>query len=114
MMHHMPMQPAMDDVLELDQISDIEPEPDYRLVSDPVADGASQAFAQLTGAYGMTRGLPLGKAHKSLEELVKELLRPMLKNWLDKNLNSLVERMIEREISKIAGRGEEDNESDFR
>jgi len=81
---------------------------DFRLVSDPVADSASAAFAQLTGAYGMQRGMPLGATHKTLEELVKELLRPMLKNWLDKNLANIVERAVEREITKIAGRGEDD------
>jgi len=95
-----------EDVLELTDI--VEPEREaFTLVSEPTVETATAAFQQLTDTYGMTKGLPMGAAHKTLEELTKELLRPMLKTWLDKNLSNLVERMVEREISKIAGRADD-------
>jgi len=78
------------------------------LVSDVTAVAAASAFTQFAGAVTQAKGVPLGGAGRTLEELVKELLRPMLKEWLDTNLEAIVNRAVEREISKLAGHADED------
>jgi len=78
----------------------------HTLLSDQAADITTETFSGLTGAVSAARGMPMGYAHQTLEELVKTLLRPMLKEWLDENLPSLVERLVEKEIVKLVGRAE--------
>ena len=77
------------------------------LVSPTTADATTGAFAGMTSALHVTRGLPLGN-NQTLEGIVKELLRPMLKEWLDENLAPMVQRIVEREVAKLAGRAEDD------
>ncbi|MDA1101071.1 MAG: DUF2497 domain-containing protein [Proteobacteria bacterium] len=78
----------------------------HTLLSDHAADLTTETFSGLTGAVSAARGMPMGYAHQTLEELVKDLLRPMLKEWLDGNLPTLVERLVEKEIVKLVGRAE--------
>ncbi len=77
------------------------------LVSAGTAHATTGAFAGMTTALHDSRGLPLGH-NKTLEDIVKELLRPMLKEWLDANLTPMVQRIVEREVSKLAGRAEDE------
>jgi len=79
---------------------------DSDLLSNQSATAAASALAGLAGVVTAQRGMPLGNANKTLEDLVKELLRPMLKQWLDANLPPLVERLVQREISKLAGQAD--------
>ena len=116
-----------EDILELTEIvddlagsldSESEPEPDsaaaalspktdfQTLLSDHTAEMATDKLSGLTGAVAAARGLSLGYAQQTLEDLVKDLLRPMLKEWLDDNLPPLVERLVEKEIAKLVGRAE--------
>ena len=81
---------------------------DDALVSDPIAGAATAAFSALAGAVADAQGVPLGKTHQTMEELVRELLRPMLKDWLDRHLEPIVARAVEREITKLAGRADQD------
>ncbi|MBT4042862.1 MAG: DUF2497 domain-containing protein, partial [Rhodospirillaceae bacterium] len=78
----------------------------HTLLSDHAADATTDTFSGLTGAVSAARGMPMGYAHQTLEDLVKDLLRPMLKEWLDENLPALVERLVEKEIVKLVGRAE--------
>lgn len=84
------------------------PADDLGLLSQQAASSATAAFAGLLGSVSGQRGVHLGDGAKTLEDIVKELLRPMLKDWLDRNLPGMVERLVAREISKIAGRAEQD------
>jgi len=74
------------------------------LVSSTAAAATSTAFSQFARGVSESQGVALDGTGRTLEELVKELLRPMLKNWLDNNLPPLAQRLVEREISKLAGR----------
>jgi cell pole-organizing protein PopZ len=80
---------------------------DLALVSAPVAQQAASKFSDLASTVSQVRGLPVGGANRTLEDIVKELLRPMLKDWLDANLPTLVHRIVEREVAKLAGRVDE-------
>lgn len=80
---------------------------DLALVSAPVAEQAASKFSDLVSTVSQVRGLPIGGANRTLEDIVKELLRPMLKDWLDANLPTLVHRIVEREVAKLAGRVDE-------
>lgn len=77
------------------------------LVDGMAADAAARTFANLHSRVTTVRGLPMGNANSTLEELVKELLRPMLKNWLDRNLPLVVERLVEKEIAKLSHRADD-------
>ena len=77
------------------------------LVDGIAADAAARAFANLHSRVTTVRGLPMGNADRTLEELVKELLKPMLKNWLDRNLPLVVERLVEKEIAKLSHRADD-------
>ncbi len=78
------------------------------IMSNETAAAAATAFVNSAGAVSQAKGVQLGAAHRTLEELVKELLRPLLKDWLDRNLSAIVERTVEREINKLAGHAGED------
>ena len=78
----------------------------HALLSDHAADAATGTLADLTGSVSAARGMPMGYANQTLEDLVKDLLRPMLKEWLDDNLPPLVEHLVEKEIAKLVGRAE--------
>lgn len=82
--------------------------PEAALVSSTAAVATSMAFSQFARGVSQSQGVALGGIGRTLEELVKELLRPMLKDWLDKNLPPLVQRLVEREISKLAGRADDE------
>ena len=77
-------------------------------MSNVTATATTVAFDQFAGVMNQAKGVPLGGAGRTLEELVKELLRPMLKHWLDENLEAIVVRTVEREIAKLAGRSDEE------
>ena len=82
--------------------------PEAALVSSTAAVATSTAFSQFALGVSQSQGVALGGTGRTLEELVKDLLRPMLKDWLDKNLPPLVQRLVEREISKLAGRADDE------
>ena len=104
--------------LELEEeILELEPEPDLlppmelepieepqavdeSLVSPAVDAASTAALSQL--AQSLTgRDVPLGRADRTLEQVVKELMRPMLREWLDQNLPALVEDVVKREIQRM-------------
>ncbi len=82
--------------------------PPEHLVAPPIAHQTANAFNNLFLAVSESRGMPMGNAHRTLEELVKELLRPLLKDWLDQHLASIVQRIVEREVARLSHRGEDD------
>ncbi len=101
--------------IEEAQVGDIDmldsrPEPadPASLVSDPIADKATNAFGNLSNAVSSARSMPMGNANRTLEDVVKELLKPMLRDWLDSNLPHIVERLVEREVAKLAARADRD------
>jgi uncharacterized protein len=75
--------------------------PDYGLVSEPVADIASEVFSQLSPSKVFPEVFASGN---SVEALVVAMLRPMLKEWLDANLPRIVEDKVETEVARIARR----------
>jgi cell pole-organizing protein PopZ len=101
-----------EEVLELEAESEplppmeLEPIEEQMAVVDalisPTAEVVSTAaFSQL--AQSLTgRNVPLGRADRSLEQLVKELMRPMLREWLDENLPAVVEEVVKREVQRMA------------
>ena len=111
-----------DDVLELTEVVEDEPEEEYRpaedlfpprrfempseegLVSKATAAASTAAFAAMHNRARERRGgeVYLGDGAITLEEIVKELLRPQLQEWLDQNLPGLVERLVREEIERLA------------
>ena len=103
-----------DDVLELGPelepvaLARMELEPiEERMATDdaivsPAAEAISTAaLLQLTQSLA-GRDVPLGRADRSLEQLVKELMRPMLREWLDDYLQTVVEEGVKREVQRMA------------
>ena len=74
---------------------------DQGLVSDPVADVTSHAFAKLSPSHVFPGMFASGN---TVEALVVEMLKPMLKEWLDANLPRIVEDKVETEVARIARR----------
>jgi cell pole-organizing protein PopZ len=111
-----------DDVLELTEVVEEEPEeayeppqdpfpprrfempPEEGLVSKATAAASTAAFAPMHSRVRERKGgeLYLGDGAITLEEMVKELLRPQLQEWLDQNLPGLVERLVREEIERLA------------
>ncbi len=77
-------------------------------ISREAVERTAAALAGFASAVSSARGVELGAANRTLEDLVKDLLRPMLKEWLDDNLQPIVSRAVEREIAKLAGRADRD------
>jgi uncharacterized protein len=75
--------------------------PDHGLVSEPVAEIASEVFSQLSPSKVFPEVFASGN---SVEALVVAMLRPMLKEWLDANLPRIVEDKVETEVARIARR----------
>jgi uncharacterized protein len=75
--------------------------PDSGLVSEPVAEIASEVFSQLSPSKVFPEVFASGN---SVEALVVAMLRPMLKEWLDANLPRIVEDKVETEVARIARR----------
>jgi len=115
---------AQDDVLELTQVIEEEPQPSalYEaaepfqprrfempdeaaegLVSRATAAASTAAFAAMhSRARDRRSDVYLGDGSITLEEMVKELLRPQLQQWLDENLPGLVERLVREEVERLA------------
>ncbi len=101
---------ADEDILELTEALDEEPEPerepekveDNRLVSDEVEEVSAASISGLTAA--LAASARLGDGDKTLEQLVKEVLRPILKEWLEANLSEIVERIVRDEVERISSR----------
>ncbi len=101
---------ADEDILELTEALDEEPEPerepeeveDDRLVSDEVEEVSAASISGLTEA--LAASARLGDGDKTLEQLVKEVLRPILKEWLEANLSEIVERIVRDEVERISSR----------
>ncbi len=101
---------ADEDILELTEALDEEPEPerepekveDDRLVSDEVEEVSAASISGLTAV--LAASARLGDGDKTLEQLVKEVLRPILKEWLEANLSEIVERIVRDEVERISSR----------
>lgn len=98
-----------DDVLDLAELSEVEPVEDTGEDSPLVNAGARESMRESLAALAMLAepSAPpriVRSGETSLEELTRELLRPALAEWLDKNLPPLVERMVAAEIARIAGK----------
>jgi hypothetical protein len=91
----------------MEELPPAQEEPSHTM-SNETAAAAATAFVNFAGAVSQVKGVQLGAAHRTLEELVKELLKPLLKDWLDRNLHAIVERTVEREINKLAGHADEE------
>jgi uncharacterized protein len=74
---------------------------DERLVAAVASSAAAASLAERAPAPSeQSRELPLGEAHRSLEDIVRDLLRPMLQTWLDQHLPEIVERLAQAEIAR--------------
>lgn len=98
-----------DDVLELAEAAELEPDADDdenpTLVQPETRNSMRESLAAL--AMLSEPGAPpqiVRSGETSLEALTRELLRPALAEWLEKNLPPLVERMVAAEISRIVGK----------
>ncbi len=80
---------------------------DDALVSPAAEAVSTAALSQLSQSLA-GRDVPLGRADRSLEQLVKELMRPMLREWLDENLPSVVEEVVRREVQRMANAARDD------
>jgi cell pole-organizing protein PopZ len=80
---------------------------DDRLVSEPVAQRATDVLARLSPRGSDHTDDPLPIPHRTLEEVVRELLKPMLREWLDTYLPGIVERAVERELRRIGRSADE-------
>jgi cell pole-organizing protein PopZ len=96
---------ADDDVLELDQPIEREPEPapdlGPPLLDEDAAETTRHSLHELSS---LAATVPAAPAVNPLEEMVREMLRPMLKEWLDEHLPNIVNDHVKREISRITGR----------
>jgi cell pole-organizing protein PopZ len=122
--------PASDDVLELTEAMQAQPEfrkidatqdvvfeepepPATTHAADRLRHAAPEqamlspaTAAAVDSAFNALAHTVLVQNAKTLEDLVKEMLRPMLQHWLDNNLPTLVERLVRQEIERVArGRG---------
>ncbi|GGF13545.1 pole-organizing protein PopZ [Aliidongia dinghuensis] len=123
-----PVAAMKDDVLELTEVVEDEPEPEPQapyepeeplfqprrfempedptegLVSRATAAASTAAFAAMHSRVRERRDsdVYLGNGAITLEELVRELLRPQLQDWLDRNLPGMVERLVREEIERLA------------
>lgn len=98
-----------DDVLELPEAAELEPESvdgsEPALVQPETRNSMRESLAAL--AMLSEPGVPpqiVRSGETSLEGLTRELLRPALAEWLEQNLPPLVERMVAAEISRIVGK----------
>ncbi|MGX6648171.1 DUF2497 domain-containing protein [Maricaulaceae bacterium MS644] len=104
-----PVSPA-DDLMILDR-EDEAPEPEPAPVPQPAVEEEDNLVddAPASAASGMFAALSenlrvSSDQGQTLEGIVRELLRPMLKQWLDDNLPTIVEEKVQAEIERIARR----------
>ena len=100
-------EPLLDDEPAIEIESEVEPEPailieEEKLVSDEVEEVSVASMSGLTAA--LAANALVGNGDKTLEQLVKDVLRPILKEWLDTNLPETVERIVREEVERIADR----------
>jgi hypothetical protein len=102
-----PVSPA-DDLMILDRE---EEEPEPAPIPQPAAEEEDNLVddAPASAASGMFAALSenlrvSSDQGQTLEGIVRELLRPMLKQWLDDNLPTIVEEKVQAEIERIARR----------
>lgn len=67
-----------------------------RLVSEPSAAAAANAFGRLSAHVAMP------EPGRTLEDVTKELLRPVLRAWLDENLPRIVEAKVAEEVERLS------------
>lgn len=103
-----PLEPE-EDILELGADMLVEPEPQMDtsdLIGMSTAAASTAALSELSNALARDRGVGVGRAGITLEEIVRDSLRPYLKEWLDHNLPYLIERLVKAEIEKMVNRAE--------
>jgi cell pole-organizing protein PopZ len=75
-----------------------------RIVSAATSGAAAAAFAQL-GALSREKRrdgeLGLGRADRTLEDIVRDVVRPFLETWLNEHLPGIVERLVREEIARV-------------
>jgi uncharacterized protein len=93
----------IEDVLELDQPIEPEPEPEAGppLLDESAAQTTRHSLEELSS---VAAAVPPGPAVNPLEDMVREMLRPILKEWLDEHLPTIVNEHVRHEISRITGR----------
>jgi uncharacterized protein len=115
------LQPASEDVLDLDMELGISLEDDD--ISEPVAAAhaaptepaespatastkpailSDQTGRQVAAAFGELSEAFAASRRRSFDEMAEEMMRPMLQDWLDNNLPKLVERLVREEIERVA------------
>ena len=76
------------------------------ILSAPVQVATTTALAELSRAVSRDRGVGIGRAGVTLEDVTKEILKPLIKDWLDQNLPYMIERIVKKEIEKMVNRAE--------
>jgi cell pole-organizing protein PopZ len=97
--------------------AEIETSPNETRLDEPGLDGTNQPAVQapptlanpetahgVTAAlrvFAQTRGIGLGRADLTIEDLIRQELRPLLQNWIDQHLAGLVERLVQEELTRL-------------
>jgi hypothetical protein len=97
-----------EDVLELGPEMQVDPVPmdNSDLVGASTMAASTAALSELSRAIARDRGVGVGRAGVTLEDIVRDSLKPLLREWLDQNLPYLIERLVKAEIEKMVNRAE--------
>jgi len=97
---------AMPD-FELHEPQHHEPEETMESILAPhVQEASTTALAELSRAVSRDRGVGIGRAGVTLEDVTREILKPLVKDWLDQNLPYMIERIVKKEIENMVNRAE--------
>ena len=70
------------------------------LVSDAVEAHSAAALSELVSVVSKVN-YSLGRADRTLEDIVRDALKPLLKQWLDDHLSLTVEKIVREEVERI-------------
>lgn len=101
-------EPEEEDILELGPEMQVEPAPmdNSDLIGSASMAASTAALSELSRAIARDRGVGVGRAGVTLEDIVRDSLKPLLREWLDQNLPYLIERLVKAEIEKMVNRAE--------
>ena len=70
------------------------------LISDKTQESSKAALSELVSVVSKAN-YSLGRADRTLEDIVCDSLKPLLKEWLDDNLAMIVEKIVREEVEQI-------------
>ncbi|MEQ9325963.1 MAG: DUF2497 domain-containing protein [Rhodospirillales bacterium] len=101
-------EPEEEEILELGPEMQVDPAPmdNSDLIGSSTMAASTAALSELSRAIARDRGVGVGRAGVTLEDIVRDSLKPLLREWLDQNLPYLIERLVKAEIEKMVNRAE--------